>query len=366
MPNDKLINQLHFSDSSKGTSNSELLHHLYTNLPHILHLARVDDVLELTRKNILVRRAVLAISAAHLHRVSPSSQHRIAEHFQQHCALREYQLALATSPKQLGQSGVNALVLTGGLLNILAFTLPEPQHVLHHNNDGDNNNDGDAGAGPTTLTIDPSVSWTFEADKTETGADWLCLQAGMHPVLHTLTPFLPETLNLLGNIFLGSDKSGWAFGGIGPTNEQVPPNWASCFELNIPHGDPRSTVLSGGRYLRDVLRPAVRILLHLRDLTPSHENVFRHLQFFGKMPPDFRRLLYRKNVRALWLYGYWLGLMCRFDGVWWCERRVRVGYGVVRAWLERWIAGTGVLMHEQKLWDQMMDEFRRAPEHFVC
>lgn len=53
------------------------------------------------------------------------------------------------------------------------------------------------------------------------------------------------------------------------------------------------------------------------------------------MHSEFRALLCDRDERALWLLGYWLGLMSRFEGLWCCDKRVRRDYKAMRMWLEQ-------------------------------
>ena len=93
----------------------------------------------------------------------------------------------------------------------------------------------------------------------------------------------------------------------------------------------------------NVLYPPAKALAELRLLEPIQSNVFKILLFLGKVSAEFRALLLERDDRVLWLFGYWFGLMCRFDGIWWCEQRVKRDYKAVWIWLEQLrLSGTGV------------------------
>ena len=62
----------------------------------------------------------------------------------------------------------------------------------------------------------------------------------------------------------------------------------------------------------------------------------------------------------MWLFGYWLGLMCRYDGIWWCERRVRRDYQAVRMFLDK-LRLSERAGEDGLYWKDMMQELEQAP-----
>ena len=310
-------------------------------------------IVSLSRSHPLVRSTLFAIAASHLRHVSPlgTPQHRIAEHFQQSLALQDYQRALNTPRDELGQAGVNALLLSGALLNMLAFTLPESET---------------AGGGGSDERPDPSTSWVFSP--CEDRLDWLALQVGIKPMLVSIAAYFDEALSFVGPIFLGREKESWAFGegARGYGLESVPKNWIEVFELDdstdVPKAsnDRKGDAAAPTARPSNVFRPAAMLLAQLRHLEPVRPNVFKNLQFMGKVQPAFRTLLYDRDERALWIFGYWLGLMCRFEGLWWCDERVRRDHRAIRMWLEqlRLAERSGV---EGMVWKEMMEELDLAP-----
>jgi hypothetical protein len=337
------------SPSAKnGTPSIHLMQHFQRNWAKIFHMPCIDEIMSLSKSYPLVLNTILAITACHLRHVSPGVlQYRIAEHFQQALALRDYQRVLCTPLEELGQSGANALLLSAALLNILAFALPESEIATG----------GSCGAEP-----DPSTSWVFSPREDRLG--WLALQVGLRTLIRSMTAYLEESLSFLGPIFLGTEKESWAFGGAGRSLEGIPERWIEIFELNHDTGTAKTM---GGQYISaarrrpgDVFRPPVAILVRLRDLEPTRKNVFKNLQFLGKMQPQFRAWLYERDERALWLFGYWLGLLCRFEGVWWCDMRVRRDYKAIVIFLEqlRLAKRTGA---EGETWREMMKDLESAP-----
>jgi len=293
-----------------------------------------SEIMSLSKCDSLVRNTILAITACHLRHVSPGIlQHRIAEHFQQSLALQDYQRALDTPREKLGQSGVDSLLLSAALLNMLAFALPESE---------------------TGDEPDPTTSWVFSPREDWLG--WLALQAGLRPLLISMAAFLDKALALLCNVLSATEKENWAFLNLGRGLKGLPERWIKLFELDgADHGCEAASSNPG-----DVFRSPVAILAQLRDLEPVRSNVFQNLQFLGKIQSEFRALLYDRDERALWLFGYWLGLMCRFEGIWWCDKRVRRDYRAIHMWLEQ--------LHlperpgiEGEMWREMMKEFELVP-----
>jgi hypothetical protein len=152
---------LYYPSPKNGTPGIQLLHHFCTNWDAIFRMPGRDELVSLSQSNSLIRNTILAITACHLRHMSPGIlQHRIAEHLYQSLAIQDFQIALETSSKSLGQQGVNALLLAALLLNMIAFTLP-------HQDKG--------------VEEDPKSSWVFSFR--EDGLGWLALQAGLRPSL---------------------------------------------------------------------------------------------------------------------------------------------------------------------------------------
>lgn len=85
---------------------------------------------------------------------------------------------------------------------------------------------------------------------------------------------------------------------------------------------------------QSVFREPLRVLALLKDLEPVEANIYMYLQFVGKLGPEVRALLYEQDDQAMWLFGYWFGLMCRFEHIWWCGRRVRRDFTAILIWLQ--------------------------------
>jgi hypothetical protein len=320
--------------SQNGTPVTSLIQHIHAHWTEIFHMPHSSEILSLSKSNPLIENTILAIAACHLRHVSPGiKQHRIAEHFQQSRALRDFQTALNTPREQLGQPGVNALMLSAMLLNTVAFALP---------------------ASETARATKPETSWVFSSREDRLG--WLALQVGLRPLMLSIRLYRDTTISYLGAMFFSRGRESWEWIRMHHGLEGIPDNWIKLFELD----GSGSGCESGSADVSAVLRAPIVILAQLRHLEPVQSNVFRNLQFLNKVQVEFRALLFERDEKALWLFGYWLGLMCRYSGVWWCEKRARRDYKAIYVWLQM-LKLTERRGEEGELWKGMMEELEFAP-----
>ncbi|KAJ4287713.1 hypothetical protein N0V90_012416 [Kalmusia sp. IMI 367209] len=285
----------------------------------------------ISKSSPLVENTILTISACHLRHISPGTlQHRIAEHFQQSQVLHGLRNTLQTPTKHLGQSGVNAAMLSALLLNMIAFALPEFQ---------------------AATSVDPQTSWVFSNDDNRLG--WLDLQVALRPLLHSMDLYIDNTLSLLGPVFFGGMKESWEFMKMFHAFDLIPQSWKEFFEIrDIVSGcDCRSPQIG------EIFRAPVTILIQLRDLEPMPSNIYKTIQFLAKVQRPYRALLLKNDERALWLFGYWLGVLCRFKNIWWCEKRARRDYTAILVWLRQRDL-TKRPGHEGLLWKEKMAELQ--------
>ncbi|KAB5514899.1 hypothetical protein GE09DRAFT_1264307 [Coniochaeta sp. 2T2.1] len=320
-----------------GTSSAYLVQHFVRDWADIFHIPRSTELLDLTKSNTLVLSTVLAISACHLRHKAPGLiQNRIAEHFQQFLALQRFQQLLKTPPKQLTKPNLEALLLCAQLLNMLAFALPESEESRH---------------GPS-----PYTSWVFSLQKDRLG--WLGLQAGVRPLLLSMGDRIGESIPYLSLMLLGTEVDRWSYRSMMHSPKDVVPMlWMRVFELDDIDG---TCDFEKQRPTRgEVYRAPITMLALLKRaaayLPAEEQNVFKDIQILGKLGPEFRALLYYRDERALWIFGYWLGLMGRFTEIWWCGKRVRRDYEAITMWLGelRLTERPGV---EGELWRELLDE----------
>lgn len=301
--------------SPHGTPRFVLLQHFKNVFPDLNLFGSSDACpvisLGLLRPHLL--DTVLAVSASHLRHHSPSPSYRVAEHFQQALAIRNFQTALA---QPFDQQGSDALIITALLLNLLAFSVP--------------GND------------DPSNSWVFSQDADR--LDWLALQMGFKPLLIATAEFREHSI--LQWMFNASDDENHTYQREDLPLTHVPESWICLFDL----ADSSSA--------DSIFYEPVRILAELKRLPPTSDVFFLYLAFFGKLDLAFRSLLAANDERAVWLLGYWLGLLGRYD-YWWMRCRVRRDYRAIEMWLE----GRGVrdrVGEAGRMWSAVMDDFRDA------
>lgn len=322
------------------------MQHFQRHWVDIFHVSHSEEIVSLYKSSSLLRNTMLAITACHLRHLSPGVlQHRIAEHFQQALALRDYQAVLCMPQEHLDQASVDALFFSAMLLNILAFALPQSE-----------TNHGEP---------DPTQSWVFSPR--EDRLNWLWLQMGLRPLLKSMSLYLDQTMIFLSRIFLGSGQEPKEFTGIHDGLEGVPDAWSKMLQLdgNNQGCDSEATARpldSTATPPRpgDIFHAPVKIMSILRNLEPTRPNIFKSLAFLSKINPDFRTLLYNRDERALWVFGYWLGLMCRFEGLWWCDRRVRMDFYGIYHWLNK-VGLTELPGAEGEMWRELMRDLELAP-----
>jgi hypothetical protein len=331
--------------AADGTPSLHLLQHLHGNWSEILQIPGKEEVSSLMQTYPVVRNSVLALVACHLRHVSPDNadQHSVAEYFQLDLALKDYLQMLERPRSELSPLDSYVLIISAVLLNILAFVLPKGES---RGKDNHQSND-----------FDPLNSWVFSDRPERLG--WLIMQAGLRNLVRSF-PTKRETMDYLYPIFCGPgcmEYPGMQSGGIIAT--PIPEKWSEFFGVDFVGFE------KGPQDVCDLdesnlLGVPIKTLAQNRTLKPVSYNLFRNLYFLSKMQPAFRDLLFMRDEKALWVFGYWLGLMCRFEQVWWCHSRTRRDYEAIRLYLnqnnvtER--PGT-----EGKEWKVMMQELDAAP-----
>jgi hypothetical protein len=263
--------------------------------------------------------------------------------FQQSLVLRQYLPMLSTPVYDLGQKGVNILLLCAALLNILAFALPPLGHETQRN---------------SVSSHDDGLNDSSIFSTSEDHVGWLAPQAGVRPLLRSMAPYTDETLRFLDTVFTGNrDDKNITIRPVAYNLNRATPAWRRIFELEESRNDGSCGIPEGANSLaaHDIFQAPVRSVAWLRDLEPKQPNVFKHLMFLSKVHTHFRALLYQREERAVWLFGYWLGLMCRFKDMWWCGPRVRRDFAAVSGWLaaQRLPERLGV---QGEKWKEMMGE----------
>ncbi|VUC27624.1 unnamed protein product [Clonostachys rosea] len=306
-----------------GTPRFTLLRHFYHVFAQLDMFEGVstDPIVSLALSRPHLMNAMLAVSASHLrcHATTPVPSHRVAEHYQQSLAVRGFQTALEESWDPLG---ADALLMTSMLLNLLTFSIIEDE--------------------------DPWKSWVFSDDPNR--LSWLGLHLGMKPLIISTAAYRKEG-TMLQWMFDVSDDDKRTFNGTPQPLTRVPQAWIdlcgiSPDQLDCPDPD-------------HVFYEPVRILGELRDMEPRYELMFIYVSFVGKLDNEFRRLLELGNPAAMWLFGYWLGLVARFN-FWWCNNRVRRDHRAICIWFE--LRGfTKRVGAEGEMWRELLFDLDNAP-----
>lgn len=312
---------------TQGISNIHIVRHFQRHWDEIFHMPGIYRIISLSQTKPLIFNAILAISACHLRHISPEvTQYRIAEHSYMSLALKQYRKILNVPRETLGQCDVETLLIGAMLLNILTFPLLD-----------------------SSVGYEQNTSWVSGSCEDLKG--WLALQAGMKPLLMSASAQIQKTRNSLGQTMFGHDERNWPTPNFDLYVDTLPDVWVKAFNLHDP-------------CCIDVFGLPIAILKELQAIKPVRLNVFRNLLFVWKMSVPFRTLLYKKDERAIWLFGYWLGLLCRYEGAWWCNKRVGREYQAICMFLDQ-LCLPERPGSEGKVWTEMMKEFKLAPI-FIC
>ncbi|CAM1506187.1 Fc.00g058280.m01.CDS01 [Cosmosporella sp. VM-42] len=277
-----------------GTSTEQLLHHFSQNQNAFAEACLSIPVWHIAWSHPYLVNAILAVSACHLRHHAPNPRpHEVAECYQQRLTLRGFQESLT---RQMSQGRSDALIMTAVFLNLLSFTFIEDPRI--------------------------SASWVFSSTKDR--LVWLSIQLGLKPLLMTTEAFRDDSA--LQPMFEASDDDQHTFRRDDVGLDGIPSHW---LRLLIPYtgsaGMPIDTI---------IFREPLRVLAQSRLLEPKPENILLYVQFIGKLDTDFFQLLYDKDNRALWMFGYWLGLLGRF-GSWWVRGRVERDYNAIVLYLNQ-------------------------------
>jgi hypothetical protein len=282
---------------------------------HIISLSVIDST---------VYDAVMAISACHLRSTSSNIvQHRIAEYSYLSLAIRQYQKVLVVPRWTLSKTKVEVLLVSAILLNVLAFSQLNASDWSSHS----------------------ITSWLHNSKDGLQG--WLAMQAGLKPLLISAASRLNETRSTLGRTVFGSDGRNWPTPNFDLDLSDLPDAWIKVFNLT----DPRCL---------DAFGLPIAIVRTLRLVEPRTANLCKNLLFVWKMSVQFRSLLCNRDERAVWLFGYWFGLLCRYQRAWWCEKCSRENYFAICIFLDQ------LHLAEQpglagNMWGKMMIELKLVP-----
>jgi hypothetical protein len=413
-----------------GTPSNELLYHFEVTGTSLFGMPNfMGPILPLALQFPHLRGTALASAAAHLTHKAPGFKgHHIAKHYQQSIALQNYQTALSTPFTIHGQLGVDVLLMTAMLMNMLSFVMPLDENESHNVWDGSFPGPPPPCADPDP---DPRRSWVFNPHPNRLG--WLALQMGLSPLLIATAPWRGKSrLRLL---FANSDDEQRTLSGTWQSLRRVPQPWLDLFGLDrdstlhpnyrgsgittpsptstptptpsrapshsgydtdmdtdsklrikTPHSG-RSTSRGGGSgpgtpasttstststtssaasatssaientvsEVDRLYRAPLRVVAELVHMPPNNRNLLQYFQFIGQLDNGFRQKLFERDEKALWLFGMWMGLLCRFSDVWWTRRRTRCDFRAIRLWLH--LVGVGQRPGaEGQMWQQLLQD----------
>lgn len=334
-------------NTRNGTTYLQLLSHSVYGWQDIFHMEFDNDFVSLFQSSEIVRHVVLGIAACHLRHLDPGNhRHRRAEYFYQALAISSYRQRTESSLGKATLPEVIELLLSGMLLHVLAFPLPyAPEETKH------------------TITEDRP----FSQQPTNETLKWLILQAGLRLVMRAAPDHMDAAMDVLRPIFRSAH-------GIRPMAKagdfsDVPQDWIKFFELkpdatSAVHENPPPQITAEAARLNTSYQEAIMAPLvqaaRLKNLQPTDSNIFHHFTFLAKMHPRFRGLLQRGDIGAIWLYGFWAGLMCRFRDLWWAQQRSQRDHAAILDWL-RGLKEAERGNMPRDLWNRMIVELEEAP-----
>jgi hypothetical protein len=308
-----------------STSGHDVFRHFQRSWKDIIQMPGSEHIISLCLTNSTVYNAVLAISARHLRsKSSEIVQHRISEYSYLSLAIRQYQRVLILPRSTLSQAEMEILLVSAVLLNLLAFSQLDASKE-------------------SSRSI---TSWLYNSADDLQG--WLAMQAGLKPLLLSAGSCANETRSTLGRIIFGSDSRKWPTPKFDLDLFELPNTWIEVFNLMDP-------------WCLDVFGEPIAILRELRLVEPRSMNFCKNLLFLWKMSVQFRGLLCKRDKRAIWLFGYWFGLLCRYQGAWWCEKCSRENHFAICIFLDQCHV-PGQLGLDDDMWVQIMSELKLAPK----
>jgi hypothetical protein len=310
--------------SRYATSIGKLLSHMEDDDHGIVFLPKLtlDPALwQLSCQHPHLLAAILAVSACHLgHFALDASAHRVAEYALASTAVRLFRSALLQPPGS--RSGWDALLLTSMMLNTLSFAAVE---------------DGS----------DVSASWVFSDD--ENRLSWLEIQLGLKPLLLLSRGFRDGSI--LTPVFCASSLDGSECSSENDANGGTNAESSREGLAELVVGEEGA---GGAQNLSD----GVKVLATAERFPPSKENFFRYVQFIGELDSEFVGRLCCRDEWALWIFGYWLGLVGRIPGMWWACKRVRRDRAAIWDYLVDNAGVCGRGGREGALWRRRMEGYR--------
>lgn len=294
-----------------STSIGHLLYHFSNNSAIIMGQPFAPELWDLACRHGFLLSTVLAVSACHLrHHSTNQGPHHMAELLQVLAAIRALQSTLALP---LTKERADAVLCAAVMLNGINFASVTSQAA--------------------------SASWVFSNSPDR--LDWLDWQLRFRKLEEATFQFLESSL--LWPVMKAA--------GHGPITDR-------SNDMSLDHLPKTWRMLIGDDY-RSYYEP-VRMLAELRMSEPLRSNALKYFGFVNKLGNGFRDLLFRRDHRAMWIFGYWLGLIGRLN-IWWCSRRVEQDWTAIVLFLRG--EGLGQRPGDQGwMWQGLMVDLSKASE----
>jgi len=173
----------------------------------------------------------------------------------------------------------------------------------------------------------PLQSWPF-ADNGTLPLEWMRLQDGVHAIYELVHPLPPgSAFNSLVERVAGRDSVFPV-----PTSGTFGLNhaWIELFGLD-----------EDSNHIDHPYHGAVRIVTDLLGIECNKSTIFEFFRFSANPNAEFRRLMYRKDPRAILLLAYWYAMVC--DSFWFIQRRATTECQAICMYLERYHGGDDLL-----------------------
>jgi hypothetical protein len=231
----------------------------------------------------------------------------------------------------LTQSRSDALLLTSMLLNNMAFASVS---------------DKEEGSGYPPVSSSSPRTKNHNNNSSTNGLEWLALSMGLRPLLAATHAFHgPDST--LAPIFAASDDENRTFSRRSHEHLRgAPAHWVWLVGPSMLLGSSKEWCL----------REPLGTLAAARTLPPVAENRLKYVQFVGKLEPAFMGMLCDRDERAMWMLGYWLGLMGQL-GPWWSSGRVRRDGAAIRTFLVQANGVCGRGGEEREMWRLLMRDY---------
>ena len=180
-----------------------------------------------------------------------------------------------------------------------------------------------------TESTNPNKAWPLKPSEPDDLA-WLKLGEGKRHLWRVADPTRPDSL----------------FSSVMKYRPCLnPPMWMTSNDLSriTEQLKPLFNINEYSTTKNNVYHLPVLILSRLQDVRLTHDNVLNFLYITAFITPEYLALLEIKDIRAVFIMGWWFRMLK--DGeLWWMARRAKVEGAAVSIWLQREDAGLARLL----------------------